>query len=77
MNVIICGAGEVGYNIARLLSDEKNQITIIDHDEDRIEQISSKLDVRTLIGYASHPNILKEAVDDSSILQPQLNYRLH
>ena len=26
MNVIICGAGEVGYNIARLLSDEKNHI---------------------------------------------------
>ena len=41
MIIIICGAGEVGYNIARLLSDEKNQITIIDHDEDRIEQISS------------------------------------
>ena len=66
MNVIICGAGEVGYNIARLLSDEKNQITIIDHDEDRIEQISNKLDVRTLIGYASHPKILKEAEADKS-----------
>ena len=60
MNIIICGAGEVGYNIARLLSDEKNNITIIDHDEKRIEKVSSKLDVRTLIGYASHPNILKE-----------------
>ncbi len=66
MNVIICGAGAVGYNIASLLSDEKNQITIIDHDEDRIEEISSKLDVRTLIGYASHPNILKEAEADKS-----------
>ena len=39
MNIIICGAGEVGYNIARLLSDEKNEITIIDHDENRIEHI--------------------------------------
>ena len=66
MNIIICGAGEVGYNIARLLSDEKNQITIIDHDEKRIEHVSSKLDVRTLIGYASHPNILKEAEADKS-----------
>ena len=64
MNIIICGAGEVGYNIARLLSDEKNEITIIDHDENRIEHISGKLDVRTLIGYASHPNILKEAEAD-------------
>ena len=64
MNIIICGAGEVGYNIARLLSDEKNEITIIDHDENRIEHISGKLDVRTLIGYASHPNILKEAKAD-------------
>ena len=33
MNVIICGAGEVGYNIARLLSDEKNEITIKDIDK--------------------------------------------
>lgn len=64
MNIIICGAGEVGYNIASLLSDEKNEITIIDHDENRIEHISGKLDVRTLIGYASHPNILKEAEAD-------------
>ena len=64
MNIIICGAGEVGFNIARLLSDEKNEITIIDHDEKRIEHISGKLDVRTLVGYASHPNILKEAEAD-------------
>jgi trk system potassium uptake protein len=66
MKIIICGAGEVGFNIARLLSDEKNEITIIDHDEKRIAQISSKLDVRTLIGYASYPNILKEAEADKS-----------
>ncbi|MFP6779533.1 MAG: Trk system potassium transporter TrkA [Alphaproteobacteria bacterium] len=64
MNIIICGAGEVGFNIARLLSDEKNEITIIDHDEKRIDHISGKLDVRTLVGYASHPNILKEAEAD-------------
>ena len=66
MNIIICGAGEVGYNIARLLSDEDNQITVVDHDIERIDKVSSKLDVRTLLGYASHPNILAEAEADKA-----------
>ena len=66
MNIIICGAGEVGYNIARLLSDEDNKITVIDHNTDRIDKVSNKLDVRTLIGYASHPNILTEAEADEA-----------
>ena len=66
MNIIICGAGEVGYNIARLLSDEDNKITVIDHNNERIDEVSSKLDVRTLIGYASHPNILTEAEADKA-----------
>ena len=66
MNIIICGAGEVGYNIARLLSDEDNKITVIDHNTDRIDKVSNKLDVRTLIGYASHPNILTEAEADKA-----------
>ena len=50
MNVIDCRAGEVGFNISRHLSSEDNNITVIDHDEDRIQKISSKLDVRTLVG---------------------------
>ena len=58
-------AGEVGYNIARLLSED-NEITVIDHNTDRIEKVSNKLDVRTLIGYASHPNILTEAEADKA-----------
>ncbi len=66
MNIIICGAGEVGYNIASLLSDENNQITVIDHDVERIDHVSNKLDVRTLIGYASHPSILTEAEADKA-----------
>ena len=66
MNIIICGAGEVGYNIARLLSDEDNQITVVDHDVERINIVSNKLDVRTLLGYASYPNILAEAEADKA-----------
>ena len=69
MNVIVCGAGEVGFNISRHLSSEDNNITVIDHDEDRIQKISSKLDVRTLVGYASHPNVLSEAgAEEADIL---------
>jgi len=61
MNVIVCGAGEVGFSISRHLSGEDNTITVVDHDKERIEKISNKLDVRTLVGYASHPNVLNEA----------------
>ena len=56
-------------NISRHLSSEDNNITVIDHDEDRIQKISSKLDVRTLVGYASHPNVLSEAgAEEADIL---------
>ena len=66
MNVIVCGAGEVGFSISRHLSNEDNTITVIDHDKERLEKISNKLDIRTLVGYASHPNVLNEAGADNA-----------
>ena len=66
MNVIVCGAGEVGFSISRHLSNEDNTITVIDQDKERLEKISNKLDIRTLVGYASHPNVLSEAGADNA-----------
>jgi trk system potassium uptake protein TrkA len=61
MKVIICGAGQVGFNIARYLSREENDVTLIDSEARLIEQISDTLDVQGVVGYASHPDVLEQA----------------
>ena len=61
MKVIICGAGQVGHNIARSLVREENDITVIDQSEDLIRKLSESLEIKGLIGYASHPDVLEQA----------------
>ena len=61
MKVIVCGAGQVGFDIARQLSGEGNDVTVIDHDTDRIRKVSESLDVHTFRGFASYPAILERA----------------
>ncbi len=61
MKVIICGAGQVGSGIARQLSNEHNDVTVIDNSPALIQQIADSLDVRTVVGYASHPDVLERA----------------
>ena len=61
MQVIICGAGQVGFNIARYLSGEDADITIIDQSPELISKISESLDVKGLVGFASHPDVLERA----------------
>ncbi len=61
MKVIICGAGQVGSGIARQLSSEHNEVTVIDNSPDLIQQMADALDVRTVVGYASHPDVLERA----------------
>jgi len=61
MQVIICGAGQVGYNIARYLSGEDADITVIDQSPELIAKISDSLDVKGMVGFASHPDVLERA----------------
>lgn len=61
MQVIICGAGQVGSNIARYLASENADITIIDQSAELITKISDSLDVKGLVGFASHPDVLERA----------------
>jgi len=61
MQVIICGAGQVGSNIARYLSGENADITVIDQSAELVEKISESLDVKGVVGFASHPDILEQA----------------
>ena len=59
MKVIICGAGQVGEQIARHLSFEKNDITVIDNNSELIGHLSNNLDISGVTGCASHPDILE------------------
>ena len=61
MKVIVCGAGQVGSNIARHLAAENNDVTVIDQSPDLIQKINDSLDVKAMVGYASHPDVLEQA----------------
>lgn len=69
MKVIICGAGQVGYGIAERLSQEGNDVSIIDTSAQLISAITQTLDVHGLVGHGAHPNILKKAgADDADMI---------
>lgn len=61
MKVIICGAGQVGFNIARYLAQEDNDVTVVDQSAELTRKISDTLDVKAINGFASHPNVLAQA----------------
>ncbi len=61
MRVIIVGSGEVGFDVARILSMEQHDVTIIDIDSDALTQAKERLDVLTLHGNGTSASILEEA----------------
>lgn len=60
MRIIIAGAGEVGFHLAKMMSNESQNIYIIDEDEDRINYIQGQLDVFCVHGDAKDLDVLKE-----------------
>lgn len=60
MRIIVCGAGQVGSSIARQLSMEGNDVTVIDQSPEQIQKINDTLDVKAQVGFASHPTVLEE-----------------
>lgn len=61
MRIIILGAGQVGGTLAEHLAGEENDITLVDTDVSRLRMLQDRLDVRTLRGSASHPQVLAQA----------------
>ena len=61
MKIIICGAGQVGSSIARHLSAEDNDVIIVDQSEELVRKITNNLEVQGIVGFASHPDVLKQA----------------
>ncbi|MEM7242133.1 MAG: Trk system potassium transporter TrkA [Pseudomonadota bacterium] len=69
MKVIICGAGQVGWQIARHLASEKNDVTVVDINADLIAQATETLDVNGIVGSASYPDVLSRAgADDADMI---------
>ncbi|WP_109464664.1 Trk system potassium transporter TrkA [Albibacillus kandeliae] len=61
MKVIICGAGQVGWQIARHLSGEMNDVTVVDSNPDLVRRATDTLDVQGIAGFASYPDVLERA----------------
>ncbi|MGB3634786.1 MAG: Trk system potassium transporter TrkA [Rubrobacteraceae bacterium] len=61
MQAVIVGAGEVGFNVAQMLSGEGHEVVVIDDDEKKVEQVSEQLDALVMRGNGASPKILAEA----------------
>ena len=61
MKIIILGAGRVGLSTAEILSREDNDVTLVDNDEERLQGLQDRLDIRTIVGAAAHPGVLEQA----------------
>ncbi|MBA4249489.1 MAG: Trk system potassium transporter TrkA [Candidatus Puniceispirillum sp.] len=69
MRIVIIGAGKTGLTVAKFLSRNENSITIIDHDQKLLSRITEKLDVRTISGSATDPDVLEQAqIQDCDVL---------
>ena len=61
MNIIICGAGRVGFTIAKVLSEQNHSVTVIDQSSEDIQKINEDLDVKAIVGKATYPSVLEKA----------------
>lgn len=61
MKVIVCGAGQVGANIARELSREGNDVTVVDRDAEAVNRLADLHDLKACVGWASMPDVLERA----------------
>jgi trk system potassium uptake protein TrkA len=68
MNVVVIGLGEVGRYVAEVLAADRHEVLAVDLDQNRIEQISERLDVATLHGYGANPRTLQLAGVDTADL---------
>lgn len=69
MRIVILGAGQVGASLASNLAHEDNDITLVDINADRLKELQNRLDIKTVQGFASHPNVLINAgLDQADML---------
>ena len=60
MNIIICGAGKVGFSISKQLSAQGHSVTVIDQSSEDIKKINDTQDVKGIVGRATLPTVLRK-----------------
>ena len=69
MRILILGAGQVGESMAEELASEENDITVVDQDAHRLAHLADRIDVRTVVGNAALPSVLRRAgIEDAEML---------
>ena len=69
MKIVVLGAGQVGSTVAHSLSSEENDVTIVDLDSRRLKELQNRLDIRCVLGFASHPKVLVRAgIEDADLV---------
>ena len=70
MKILILGAGQVGSSAAYHLSrEEANEVTVVDMRSDILRELQDRLDIRTVVGHAAHPDVLERAgANDADIV---------
>ena len=69
MRIVILGAGQVGSTVASALVHEDNDITIVDKDESRLKELQDQMDIRSVLGFASHPKVMERAgIEDADLV---------
>ncbi len=66
MKIIILGADQVGSTLAETLANEKNDITVVDTDTNKLRELKDRIDIGTITGQASHPDVLERAGGDDA-----------
>ena len=69
MKIIVLGAGNIGSDLVRELFHERHEVTVVDALAQRVEDLRHDLDIRTVVGHPSHPEVLRAAgAQDADLL---------
>lgn len=69
MRIIIVGAGKIGTKLAQTLSEENNEVYLIEHHEPAIRKLGDKLDAKIIFGNGAEPNTLAKAnIQDADLV---------
>lgn len=75
MKIVILGAGQVGSTLATNLASESNDVTLVDSNEELLSELRDRLDIQTVCGWGSHPEILEQAgIEDADMLVAVTSY---
>ena len=64
--IIVFGGGQVGSSVAKILSDDGNDITLVDYDKEVLTALKEEIDIKTIHGLASYPSVQKLADAENS-----------